>query len=62
MQSLGLLVLQNLSITQLAVAQTDITVAVFVPFAAICVQQPMQWDCLCAVLCLVGADHSIFRN
>jgi uncharacterized protein len=50
------------SLAQLKIAQEVITLAVFVPFAVIYMQQPLKWDYLWAGLCLVGAVYFIFRS
>jgi uncharacterized protein (DUF486 family) len=39
-----------------------ITLAVFVPFAVVVMQQPLKLDYLWAGLCLVGAVYFIFRS
>jgi uncharacterized protein len=46
----------------LKIAQEVITLAVFVPFAVVYMQQPLKLDYLWAALCLVGAVYFIFRN
>ena len=51
-----------LSIAQLKVIQEVVTLAVFVPFAAFYMQQPMKLDFLWAALCLVGAVYFVFRG
>ena len=50
------------SLAQLKIAQEVITLAVFVPFAVVVMNQPMKWDYLWAGLCLVGAVYFIFRG
>ena len=50
------------SLAQLKIAQEVITLAVFMPFAVIYMQQPLKWDYLWAGLCLVGAVYFIFRS
>lgn len=52
----------TLSLPQLKVIQEVITLAVFVPFAAFYMQQPMKLDFLWAALCLVGAVYFVFRG
>jgi uncharacterized protein len=52
----------GLSLAQLKIAQEVITLAVFVPFAVVYMQQPMKLDYLWAALCLVGAVYFIFRS
>ncbi|HEY6088049.1 MAG TPA: DMT family protein [Burkholderiaceae bacterium] len=49
------------SLAQLKIAQEVITLAVFVPFAVVYMQQPLKLDYLWAALCLVGAVYFIFR-
>lgn len=51
-----------LSLAQLKVIQEVVTLAVFVPFAAVYMQQPMKLDFLWAALCLVGAVYFVFRG
>jgi uncharacterized protein (DUF486 family) len=50
------------SLAQLKIAQEVITLAVFVPFAVLHMNQPMKLDYLWAALCLVGAVYFIFRR
>ena len=50
------------TLAQLKIAQEAITLAVFVPFAVVVMQQPLKLDYLWAALCLVGAVYFIFRN
>lgn len=50
------------SLAQLKIAQEVITLAVFVPFAVVFMQQPLKLDYLWAGLCLVGAVYFIFRG
>lgn len=50
------------TLAQLKITQEVITLAVFVPFAALYMQQPLKWDYLWAALCLLGAVYFIFRN
>ena len=50
-----------MSLGQLKVMQEVITLAVFVPFAVLYMQQPLKLDYLWATLCLVGAVYFIFR-
>ena len=52
----------GLSLAQLKIAQEVITLAVFVPFAVIYMQEPLKLDYLWAGLCLVGAVYFIFRS
>ena len=50
------------SVGQLKIMQEVITLAVFVPFAALYLNEPLKWDYLWAGLCLVGAVYFIFRS
>ena len=51
-----------LSLAQLKILQEVITLAVFVPFAALYMRQPIRLDFLWAALCLVGAVYFVFRG
>jgi uncharacterized protein len=50
------------SVGQLKIMQEVITLAVFVPFAALYLKEPIKLDYLWAALCMVGAAYFIFRN
>ncbi|HEV8313828.1 MAG TPA: DMT family protein [Burkholderiaceae bacterium] len=50
------------TLAQLKIAQEAITLAVFVPFAVVVMQQPLKLDYLWAGLCLIGAVYFIFRS
>lgn len=50
------------SLAQLKIMQEAITLAVFVPFAMIYMDQPFKTDYLWAALCLIGAVYFIFRS
>lgn len=50
------------SLAQLKIMQEVITLAVFVPFAVVYMNQPMKLDFLWAGLCLLGAVYFIFRG
>jgi uncharacterized protein (DUF486 family) len=50
------------TLAQLKIAQEVTTLAVFVPFAVVVMQQPLKLDYLWAGLCLVGAVYFIFRG
>jgi uncharacterized protein (DUF486 family) len=50
------------SLAQLKIAQEVITLAVFVPFAVLYMDQSLKWDYLWAGLCLLGAVYFIFRG
>jgi hypothetical protein len=49
-------------VDQLKIVQEVITLAVFVPFATVYLNQPFKWDYLWAGLCMVGAVYFIFRT
>jgi len=51
-----------LSLAQLKILQEVITLAVFVPFAVMVMDQPIKLDFLWAGLCLMGAVYFIFRS
>ena len=51
----------TLNLGQLKILQEVITLAVFVPFAVLYMQQPLKLDYLWAGLCLCGAVYFIFR-
>ena len=50
------------NVGQLKILQEVITLAVFVPFSVVYLGQPLKWDYLWAVLCMVGAVYFIFHN
>jgi len=50
------------NVGQLKIIQEVITLAVFVPFAVIYMNQPLKLDYVWAGLCLVGAVYFIFRG
>lgn len=50
------------SLAQLKIMQEAITLAVFVPFAMIYMDQPFKTDYIWAALCLIGAVYFIFRS
>jgi hypothetical protein len=50
------------TLAQLKIAQEAITLAVFMPFAVVVMQQPLKLDYLWAGLCLIGAVYFIFRS
>ena len=52
----------HFSLAQLKIVQEVITLAVFVPFAALYMNQPVKLDYLWAALCLLGAVYFIFRS
>ena len=51
-----------LSVGQLKIMQEVITLAIFVPFSVLYMQQPLNLDYLWAGLCLLGAVYFTFRN
>jgi uncharacterized protein (DUF486 family) len=51
-----------MSLAQLKIMQEVITLAVFVPFAVLYMDQPVKLDFLWAGLCLMGAVYFIFRS
>lgn len=51
----------TMQLSQLKTLQEAITLAVFVPFAVLCMKQPIKLDFLWAGWCLVGAVYFIFR-
>jgi uncharacterized protein len=51
----------GITLAQLKITQEVITLAVFVPFAVVYMNQPLKLDYLWAGLCLVGAVYFIFR-
>jgi uncharacterized protein (DUF486 family) len=52
----------GITLAQLKIMQEVITLAVFVPFAMLFMQQPFKTDYLWAGLCLLGAVYFIFRG
>ena len=50
------------SLAQLKVLQEVITLAVFVPFAAYYMGQPVKLDFVWAGVCLIGAVYFVFRT
>jgi uncharacterized protein (DUF486 family) len=52
----------GISLAQLKIMQEVITLAVFVPFAMVVMNQPFKTDYVWAGLCLVGAVYFIFRG
>jgi uncharacterized protein (DUF486 family) len=51
-----------LSLPQLKILQEAITLAVFVPFAMLYMNQPVKLDYLWAALCIMGAVYFVFRG
>ncbi|MET0682033.1 MAG: DMT family protein [Casimicrobiaceae bacterium] len=51
-----------MSLAQLKILQEVITLAVFVPFAVMYMDQPVKLDFLWAGFCLLGAVYFIFRS
>ena len=52
----------GLSLAQLKILQEVITLAIFVPFAMLYMNQGLKWDYLWAALFLLGAVYFIFRS
>ena len=52
----------GMSLSQLKITQEVITLAVFVPFAILFMDQPFKLDFVWAGLCIVGAVYFIFRG
>jgi uncharacterized protein (DUF486 family) len=52
----------HFSVGQLKIMQEVITLAVFAPFAALYLKEPVKLDYLWAALCMAGAVYFIFRN
>ena len=52
----------GMSLAQLKITQEVITLAVFVPFAMLFMNQPFKLDFVWAGLCMVGAVYFIFRT
>src|SRR3954469_472430 len=52
----------ELSLGQLKILQEAITLAVFVPFAILYMEQPLKLDYLWASLCIMGAVYFVFRG
>jgi uncharacterized protein (DUF486 family) len=50
------------SVAQLKIVQEVITLALFVPFAVVYLNQPLKLDYVWAGLCLIGAVYFIFRS
>ena len=51
-----------LTLPQLKILQEAITLAVFVPFAILYMDQPVKLDYLWAALCIMGAVYFVFRG
>ena len=52
----------SLSLPQLKILQEVITLAVFVPFSLLYMQQPVKLDFLWSGLCMLGALYFMFRG
>ena len=50
----------ELRLGQLKILQEVITLAVFMPFAVLYMNQPLKWNYLWAALCLCGAVYFVF--
>ena len=53
---------QRLSLGQLKIVQEVVTLTVFVPFAALYMNQPVRLNYLWAALCMCGAVYFVFRD
>ena len=53
---------EQFSVTQLKIMQEAITLAMFVPFAILYMDQPVKLDYLWASLCIMGAVYFVFRG
>jgi uncharacterized protein (DUF486 family) len=53
---------QQLSLSQLKIAQEVITLGVFIPFALFYMEEPFKMDFIWAGLCLLGAVYFMFRS
>ena len=51
-----------MSVGQLKILQEVICISVFVPFAILCLKEPIKLDYLWAGLCLLGALFFMFRE
>ena len=51
-----------LTLPQLKIMQEVITLAVFVPFSILFMNQPLKLDFLWAALCIMGAVYFVFRG
>jgi hypothetical protein len=51
-----------MTLPQLKILQEVITLAIFVPFAVLYMNQPVKLDYLWAALCMLGAVYFIFRS
>jgi uncharacterized protein (DUF486 family) len=52
----------HFTLPQLKILQEVITLAVFVPFAVLYMNQPVKLDYLWAALCMMGAVYFMFRS
>jgi uncharacterized protein (DUF486 family) len=50
----------NLSLEQLKIMQEVITLAVFIPFAAYYMREPISWNFVVAGICMLAAVYFIF--
>ena len=53
---------QVYSLAQLKIIQEVVTLAVFIPFAMLFMNQPFKTDYIWAALCLLGAVYFMFRS
>lgn len=52
----------TMSVAQLKIVQEVITLSVFVPFAALYLQEPVKLNYLWAGFCMLGAVYFMFRS
>jgi uncharacterized protein (DUF486 family) len=52
----------GITLAQLKIMQEVITLAVFVPFAMLYMDQALKWNYLWAALCMMGAVYFIFKG
>ena len=52
----------GITLAQLKIVQEVVTLAVFVPFAMLYMDQPIRWNYAWAALCMVGAVYFIFKG
>jgi hypothetical protein len=51
-----------MTLPQLKILQEAVTLALFVPFSVLYMQQAVKLDYLCASLCTMGAVNVVFRG
>jgi hypothetical protein len=52
----------TMTLPQLKILQEAVTLALFVPFSVLYMQQAVKLDYLCASLCTMGAVNVVFRG